>query len=256
MALVLAATVIVGAPPAPAAATTATPAQLGSLVISWMNRDRVARGLVPLRAWSALTSLATDRAKRMAATDTLSHDAAGGDVGDALSARSVPWFSYGEIIGTSTYPWGSRSAANLYSMWKASTPHRTIMFSGTYNYVGAGFARGSDGSTWASVVFTESKDHTRPIARNGSLSRSGTTIYFHWSGRDRRLQTHTAGLRSFDVQMRRDGGAWRTIRNDTTATRLTLRNRAHGHWYSFRVQSADRRGNLSKWTSTIRIWVP
>ena len=105
-------------------------------------------------------------------------------------------------------------------------------------------------------MFSESKDHTAPTARNVSLTRTGTTIRFAWTGADRRLQTHTAGLRSFDVRYRVDSGTWRTIRNDTTAKALTLYSRPHGHWYSFRVQSADRRGNLSKWTSTIRIWVP
>ena len=44
--------------------------------------------------------------------------------------------------------------------------------------------------------------------------------------------------------------------NDTTSRSLTLGSRPRGHWYSFRVQAADRRGNLSKWTSATRIWVP
>ena len=131
------------------------------------------------------------------------------------------------------------------------------MFSSSYNYVGIGFAyRSATKTTYASVVFTDSKDHTAPTARNVSLTRSGTTIRFAWTGADPRLQTRTAGLRSFDVQYRVGTGAWRTIRNDTTARSLTLYNRAHGHWYSFRVQSADRRGNLSKWTSATRVWVP
>lgn len=254
LAVLLAATLVIGIPPTPAAA--ATPAELGDLVLGWMNRDRADRGLVRLREWGVLDSLATDRARRMASSGTLSHDAAGGNIGSVLNAEGVDWFSYGEIIGMSGYPWGSRSAAHIYSMWKASPAHRALMFSDTYNYAGAGFARAADGTTWASVVFTESKDHTAPIARNRSLSRSGTTVYFSWSGKDRRLQTHTAGLRSFDVQYRRDGGSWHLIRDNTTSTSLKLRDRAHGHWYGFRVQSKDRRGNLSRWTSETRIWVP
>ncbi len=245
----------------PTATATATPSStatsMAASVLSWLNRDRAAKGLVSLRSWSALTSLATDRATRMAATHTLSHAAAGGNVGTALTARHIQWYGYGEIIGASTYPWGSQAAGNIYGLWKASPTHRPIMFSARYNYVGIGFAyRSSSRTTYASVVFAESVDHTAPVAHNGALSLSGTTITFAWSGSDPRLQTHTAGLRSFDLQYRVDAGTWRTIRNDTTATRISLSSRPRGHWYSFRVQAADRRGNLSKWTSEVRIRVP
>lgn len=256
LALVLALAAGTAAPPAPAAAATATSATMASQVMTWLNRDRVAAGLIPIRTWPALSSLASTRAARMAASGTLSHAAAGGNVGTALTAAGIQWYGFGEIIGESGYPWGTQAAANLYAMWKASPAHHAIMFSASYNYAGAGFARRSDGSTWSSIVFTESVDHTAPSARNGTIARSGTTVSFYWSGRDVRLQTHTAGLRSFDVQYRVDGGSWRLIRNDTTSTGLRLYNRPHGHYYSFRVQSADRRGNLSRWTAAIRIWVP
>lgn len=193
----------------------------------------------------------------MARLGTLSHAAAGGNLGSALTARGIQWYTHGETIGRTFMPWGSMAASSIYDLWKGSAAHRAILFSGTFNYIGAGVAyRSADGTTYASVVVTESRDHTRPVARNGSLGRSGTTLTFRWSGYDPRLQTHTAGLRSFDVQLRRDGGTWHTIRNDTTATSLVLRDRARGHWYSLRVQAADRRGTLSRWTSEIRIWVP
>jgi len=229
---------------------------MATLTLNLINNGRVARGLVPYRAWGSLASLAQERAQRMADTHTLSHDAAGGNIGDTLTARGIQWYGFGEIIGTSSYPWGAESVKNIYGLWKGSPLHAALMFSSHYNYAGVGVAQAGDGSTYISVVFTESKDHTRPVAAKRYLTRSGTTIYFGWKGHDRRLQTHTAGLRSFDVQYRVDGGAWRTIRNDTTATSLTLRNRARGHVYSFRVQSADRRGNLSAWTSEARTRVP
>jgi len=243
-----------GTLPGPVSATTTTSAatstSMGASVRTWINRDRVARGLVPLRNWTSLEALATQRAGRMAASGKLSHDAAGGDVGRALTARGIQWYGFGEIIGASTYPWGTQAANNIYSLWKASSPHRSIMFSSRYNYMGVGFAyRAATRTTFASMVFTESTDHTRPSASNGPLVLSGTTVTFSWSGYDPRLQTHTAGLRSFDVQYRVDGGDWRLIRNDTTGTSLSLTGRLPGHSYSFRVQAADRRGNLSAWTT-------
>jgi hypothetical protein len=138
----------------------------------------------------------------------------------------------------------------------ASAPHHDILMSNVDNYVGIGIAQSSDGSTWFSLITTESPDHTAPVAANVALRRSGTTLTYSWRGHDVPLQTNTAGLRSFNVVVQRDRGAWQYVRIGTTATSLTIGNRAHGHWYSFRARAEDRRGTLSPWTAAIRIWVP
>lgn len=252
----LVATTLLGSLPAPAGATT-TVESLNAMVVGWLNRDRAAMGLVPVRPWTALTQLAGERAANLASSGVLAHAAAGPNVGTQLTARNLQWYGFGEIIGMSGWPWGSEAAANIYNLWKGSPSHHEIMFSAYYNYVGVGFAyRASDKTTWASVVFTESADHTAPVARNVGIKAVGTTVTYRWSGYDPLLQTHTAGLRSFDLQYRVDGGTWRLIRDNTTSTSVSLSGRAHRHWYSFRIQAADRRGNLSRWTSEIRVWVP
>jgi hypothetical protein len=226
------------------------------MLLGWLDADRVANGLVAYRPWSALDNLAGDRAGRVAAAGVLSHDVAGGNVGDALDARGIPWSWYGEALGTSGAAWGQDAARQVYDLWMASAPHRDILLSAVDNYVGIGVARGTDGSTYISLIATQSPDHTPPTAANVSLHRSGTTLTFAWRGADPPLQTETAGLRSFDVEVRRNGGAWWTLRNDTASTSAVVRNRPHGSWFSFRVQAADRRGTLSPWTSPMRIWVP
>jgi uncharacterized protein YkwD len=241
---------------APASAAAATPDEVGARILERINGDRAARGLIPYRTWTALQDMAAGRAARLAAAMVLSHSVAGPDIGDTLTTTGLPWYGYGEIIGMTGFPWGTESADDLYRRWYESSAHNAIMFSDHYNYVGVGVVRADDGSTWASVVMAESPDHTAPVARNGSLRRSGRTLYFSWSGRDPLLQAHTAGIGWYDVQVRRDAGSWRTIRNDTTATSLKLPDRLRGHWYAFRVRAADRRGNLSRWTSLTRIWVP
>lgn len=253
----LAVSALIGAAAGPVTATTSTTAtSMAGHVLHRMNHDRSARGLVHYRRWGLLQAMAMDRAANMAAVNTLSHDAAGGDIGSTLTADGIRWFGFGEIIGDTTAAWGRQAADYIYSLWRQSPAHAAIMFSDSYNYVGVGFAYNSQtNTTFASVVVVDARDHTRPIAHHSTLSRSGTTIRFSWSGHDRRLQVRTAGLASFDVQMRRDNGTWRTIRNDTTRTSLRLRHRAHGHWFWFRVQAKDRRGNLSKWTTPVRIWV-
>ncbi len=236
------------------ASSTAT--VMAAELLSWLNRDRVAAGLRPLLAWTAMGTVANQRSARMAATQTLSHQAAGGDPGTALTSAGIGWYGFGEIIGESSYPWGGQAAYNLYSMWRSSPVHHAIMFSASYNYIGVGIARAGSGTTWSSILFTESADHTPPTANNGSLTSSGTTLRFSWSGIDRPLQTHTAGLRGFDVQFSVDGGSWYLLRHSTTATSLIVTGRARQHSYSFRVRSSDRRGNLSGWTAAKRIWLP
>lgn len=260
LAVIVAAPASASSEPAPTATATVTTAStastMASELLSWINRDRVAAGLRRVYPWPAMASLATQRAGRMAYYRTLSHTVAGGDPGVALTSRGLPWYSYGEIIGESGYAWGSAAAANLYAMWKASPYHHAIMFSSTFNYLGIGLALASNGTTYASILFTESPDHTRPVARNGSLTAIGTSIHFAWSGYDPLLQTHTAGLRGFNVLYRVDSGTWYRIRTLTTYRWLGLTNRAHRHYYSFRVQAVDWRGNLSAWTAVKRIWIP
>jgi uncharacterized protein YkwD len=254
VAAVLVATSALAAGPSPVAADTAS--DMEALILRSINDGRTARGLVAYRNWDKLASLAAERAQNMADSKTLSHAAAGGNLGAAYDASRIQWFGYGETIGVSSYPWGSEAAMSIYNGWMGSAPHQAIMLSDTFNYVGIGVVQGRDGQAWISAVYAESVDHTAPVARNGSLTRDGRTLTFSFSGSDPRLQTRTAGLRSFDVQLRRDGGAWRTVRDDITWTKVRFGDRARGHWYGVRVQAADRRGTLSAWTNEVRIWVP
>lgn len=241
-------------PPPARAASSAT---VAASLVAWINQDRTARGLVPYRMDTQLQTLATDRAARMASLGTLSHTAAGGNVGTALTNRGIQWYSYGEAIGAATGSVSTTTASYLYKLWKGSSAHWSLLMSTRYNYVGAGFAyRSSNGTTYASIVLTESLDHTRPGAKMTSYTLSGTSVTWRWAGWDGRLQTHTAGFRNFDVQYRVDSGTWRTLWSDTTNTTVTLTSRPRGHWYGIRVQGSDRRGNLSAWSSEMRVWVP
>ena len=86
-------------------------------------------------------------------------------------------------------------------------------------------------------------------------SVTGTTVRFTWSATDPLLQTHTAGIMSYNVQLRVDSGPWVTIRTNTTSLAVLLRHRARGHHYSVRVQATDRRGNQSAWSAGLRAWV-
>jgi len=247
-------------PPVARAAGTPTTASIELTLLTWMNRDRAALGLRPLRRDPVVAGLARERAGSLAGFGILAHEYAGGDLGTALSGRGVEWYRYGENIGTSTAGWGLPAAGMIYALWRASPEHWAAITSQALNYVGVGVAyRSATGATYASIVFTESPDHTPPWARMTSAravaSATGTAASFTWRGADPVLQSHTAGLRTFEVQYRVDAGPWRTIRSATTATTLTLARRPPGHSYWLRVRARDGRGNLSAWSRPLAVVV-
>jgi len=236
------------------AATSATDAE--AMLVSWINRDRVAAGREPLRTDSYLGIIAGRRAARMASNNVLSHSI-GGNLTAQLDYYDVAWYRYGETIGYTTAAWTVDAAKSLYSAWKHSSPHWTMLMSTKFNYIGMGLAlRSSNRRTFGSAVMTESPDHTKPIARINSAVRSGDDLRWEWNGYDPRLQTHTAGLRDFDLQYRVGSGSWVTLQNDTTSKSLSLANRTGGRYYGIRVRATDRRGNVGAWTPESRIWVP
>jgi len=216
----------------------------------------VAGGLAPYRRHAALGTLSADRAATMASQDALSHSAPG-CLSCQLDSRNLQWYGYGEAIGVTSHPLGDQAATSLYDAWKGSPSHRALLMSDAYNYIGVGVAlHAANAKTYASIVLTESVDQTRPWARMVSKSVRGTTIAWTWKGADYSLQTHTAGLKSFDVQYRAGGGTFKTIRSGTSGISLTLTARTRGRWYGIRVRSRDNRGLLSSWTPEVRVWVP
>jgi uncharacterized protein YkwD len=235
-------------------AAAVTGAQLEAQLVGWVNRDRTARGLRPLRVDLRVADLAGDRATIMARRGILSHTVAG-NIGSQLNGRRIQWYRYGEVIAYAS-GWGTSTASAIFNMWKRSSGHWSLLMSNRLNYLGAGLAYRSSGRTYASITLTESADHTRPRAFMSDVSRSGSTVRWEWSGYDVRLQTHTSWVRNFDVQYRVDYGPWRTIRSRTGAHGITLTSRARGHSYAIRVRSRDGRGYVSAWTPGLRATVP
>jgi uncharacterized protein YkwD len=234
----------------PAPVSASADGSMASTILSALNADRARLGLRSLRVDPRMAGLAADRARWMASTGDLSHSSFGGEVWTALDARGVATYSSGEAIGSTTAAWGNAAASYLYGLWRDSPEHWALMMSGTYNYIGIGLAyRAETAETYGSLVFAEGPDTTRPVSEmTGAGVVAGRTIFFRWRGRDALLQTHTAGLRDFDVQLRVDNGPWSTIRTHMTSTQLILTNRRAGHTYSARVRDRDRRNNLSQWS--------
>jgi uncharacterized protein YkwD len=240
--------------PTPVQADTAS--TMEDHILGWINQDRTKLGLRPIRSQAGDRSLAGYRAGVMASTGILSHTVAG-CLSCELNARGIQWYSYGEVIAWTGSSWGDSAAWAIFSWWKNSPLHWSILMSAKLNYLGVGVAyRSSNRTTWSSIVLTESVDQTRPTAHMRYGSYGGTTVSWGWRGADVLLQTHTAGLKNFDVEYRVDSGTWSLIRSGTTATSIAIGSRAHRHYYSLRVRSRDWRGNVSYWTSPITVWLP
>jgi uncharacterized protein YkwD len=240
---------------APASAATSA-SQAESLIIGWMNRDRSSAGLQPLRYDSDLAIIAGGRAARMARANVMSHTISG-SIPYQLNARHVHWYRYGENIAYSGRTWTLEAARQIYAMWKASPAHHTLMMSRSFNYVGAGLAyRSSNHRTFASMVFAETPDQTGARSWFTKATRSGTDLRWSWTGGDVRLQTHTSGLRDYDLQYRVDNGSWLTLRNNTGTTSVVLAGRVTGHSYALRLRATDRGGNIGTWSAPLPVWVP
>ena len=219
-----------------------------------VNAARAARGLAPLRSDWRLWVLADERATVMASSDVLSHGVAG-SLETGLDRKAIQWYRHGEVIAYSSAS-GSAAATHLFDLWASSPSHWALLVSGSFNYLGIGLARSGSGRTYGSIVLTESNDRTGARATVGSAGLDGNDVRWNWRGADPLLQTHTAGLRDFAVQVRTDQGAWKTVSSATTATGRTAVDRPGGHWYGLRVRARDRAGNVGPWSAERRVWVP
>lgn len=236
------------------AATSASDAE--AMIVGWVNSARADRGLRPLRTDADLARISGLRASRMASANTINHTV-GGNLPAQLKWYGVRYYRYGENVGWSSSGWPVNSARAIFRMWMNSYSHRALLLSSRFNYIGIGLAlRSSNGRTFSSAVMTEAPDHTRPVARVKSASRSGDDVSWTWNGYDPVLQTHQAGMRDYDVQYRIGSGSWSMLRDNTTSRSVTLRDRPGGRSYSIRVRATDRRGNVGAWSSESRIWVP
>lgn len=224
-------------------------------LMGYINEARAARGLVPLRADSRLWGVAAERAGRLASSGILSHEAAG-SMPEDLAARGIQWYGHGEDIGYASGTPGM-AASSIFRMWAASSLHWGLLMSPDYNYLGVGLVdRPSSGVTFGSVVLTESRDRTGARAAILGALASGNDIRWGWRGWDPPLQTHTAGLRDFSLQLRMDRGSWVTIASGTAATARSTPNRIRAHWYGLRVRARDRVGNVGSWSREFRVWLP
>jgi len=245
-----------GAQPA-RASTASTAASMDTQILGLMNNDRQAAGLQPLRRDSELVTWSADRSAWMASHADLTHTSWGGAPCTLYSREGLSWFGCGEAIGDTTATFGSSAATFLYSLWKNSPEHEALIMSKTFNYVGIGVAyRSSNHTTYASILFLEGPDISRPTAVLTAQQLNGRSIHWAWGASDPTLQTHTAGIRDYDVQIRVDGKAWVTLRSNTTVTSESTPSERSGSKWALRVRAEDRAGNASAWVTSATFVIP
>ena len=224
--------------------------QAGRDLVTLMNRQRAARGLIVLRLDPDLMAIAKDRADVMAANDRMSHTEPNGQkVFDRLTDAGLTWYGAGEIIAWNNYP-TEYSTAEAIRAWMASPGHRAIIVSTGYNYVGFGAAVSASGKRYYAGVFVKEPDETAAWARFGTISKRSVDathvrVTIRWSGGDTRLQVLTSGFRYFQVQRRRVGGAWHSWPVTTATSRSITWSRQYDH--EVRVRARDKAGNWSAW---------
>lgn len=240
-------------PPVSAAAVTAAE----TAMVAALNADRTALGLVPVHVDARLMAIARARSVDMATKGYFSHTQPDGrNVFNILTAQQITWYNAGEIIAVNNYPMDSTaSVANR--QWMNSPGHRAIIISKDLNYVGVGLALDpATGKKLWTAVYIKGPDRTGGRATvTGAALRTGPTAdsryaKLTWSGYDPKLQVLTAGLATFTVQRRIDGGAWTTAVTSTTSTYTTFQVRI-GHLTEFRIAARDKKGNQGAWSTRV-----
>src|SRR5438876_11024906 len=203
--------------PAPTAADdTTTVSAAEAAMVAALNADRTSRGLVPVRVDARLMAIARARSADMVANNYFSHAQPDGrNVFDIISASGITWFGAGEIIAWNNYPTLDTSLQRANLDWLGSPGHYAIVVSTSYNYVGVGLAIDpATGKKVWTAVYLKGPDRTAARATvYAPKIQAGTTsatrsVKIAWTGYDPRLQVLTAGLRSYAIQRRTDGGTW------------------------------------------------
>jgi uncharacterized protein YkwD len=236
------------------AVASATLSAQEARMVSLLNADRTALGLVPVRVDDRLMAIARARSADMIAKHYFSHTQPDGKtVFTILNESHVTWFGAGEIIAWNNYPMDvTASTANR--QWMNSAGHKAVVISTNYNYVGVGLAVDtSTGKKMWTAVYLKGPDRTgayvtlaSPTISSGATSTT-RKVNLAWSGADVRLQVLTAGLHSYVIERKVDSGTWTKV-TGTTGRSLAVPSQI-GHVYQFRIAAYDRAGNRGSWST-------
>ena len=192
----------------------------------------------------------------MASRADLTHTSWEGSPCNLYNVMRIAWYQCGEAIADTTAAPGPTGAAALYALWKGSPEHYALITSTTFNYVGIGVTyRAANRTTYASILFLEGPDRTMPIASFTNVSLTGRSIHWGWTAYDPIIQSHLAGVKNYDVELRVNNGVWRILRSASTGVSCSMPNEAKGSSWTLRVRARDNAGNVSRWLTSATIVV-
>lgn len=138
----------------------AAPYEQEEVLVSLINKERIARKLVPVRLRAELSEAALQHSRDMLSRETLTHDSLNGDTArERVDRAGYRWKTFGEIIGREH----SGSAHDMLNIWLASPPHAEILLSPEYTEVGVGVAhrRGRFATWYWTAVFGSGMNKAR-----------------------------------------------------------------------------------------------
>jgi uncharacterized protein YkwD len=120
------------------------------------NQARASADLPALRTDAALASIARYRSRDMEDRGYFSHTIppSGNMVWDVMDARGYCYKIAGENIGWNTYP-DEQATAEIETMFMDSPGHRENIVGRTWNVIGIGAYKGSDGHMMWTVLFVD-----------------------------------------------------------------------------------------------------
>lgn len=116
-----------------------------------INAQRRAHGLRPLRRSRALRRAANAHSGAMLRGDFFAHDSAGGASFATRLRRFTRFGTLGETLATVPLC-GRPQAEQVVQRWMQSPPHRAVLLSSSFRYVGVGAQQGSLGGGHTCVV--------------------------------------------------------------------------------------------------------
>ncbi len=132
-------------------------------LLALTNQARASAGKRTLQWDSALASIARWRSKDMIVRDYFSHDIPGGGrVFDVMTARGYCYRVAGENIGWNTYP-DDVATETIQQMFMNSSGHRANILGSSWDHIGIGAYKGSDGKKMWTVLFAD-KCGSSPVA--------------------------------------------------------------------------------------------
>ena len=180
--------------------------------------------------------------KRMAALVTRSGNAGGTGWNATNTSRQMPWLlnkRYGTSLPTATSGMGRGIGFTdwLYGNGGGTAPKPTKTPKPTSKPKPTPVPAPPGGGT-KPVVNTPSVR----LARKTTTPTAGVPAIVSWS-----LAGSKSGLRRFELQYRRDGGAWKAVSLASAGAKSRWVTLKTGHAYTFRVRAVDKAGRVGAW---------